>query len=462
MKIRSPLLIGAGLFYLLAACAPLDDTGQVTRLSLSELSFPPAKLPPGKAAPASTRSNASIARDFMLLAFQLESGRRLPVLSRFEWPITLRVTGESISATNRRDLSQLISRLQNEARINLSQTDRDAPANITVQFLKQSTLRRAVPHAACFVAPGISSWREFTSRRGDTTNWTELTTRTQMAIFLPADVSAQEIRDCLHEEIAQALGPVNDLYHLTDSIFNDDNFHTVLTGFDMLILRTFYDRELRSGMTPNAVHARLSAILSRLHPRGRAGANPQPSLTTRNWTTEIETALGGRNAGSSQLAAARRAVQIAQDNGWNDNRLGFAFYAQGRLALAQNSPLALNSFARADAIFRADPTTRLHSAHVAVQAAAFALSAGRPETAIQIVNDSSPVALRAENANLLATLLMIKAAALDAEGKSEQADIVRLDALGWARYGLNSKTEIRQRLNEIATLAPPSKGNPDT
>ena len=51
-----------------------------------------------------------------------------------------------------------------------------------------------------------------------------------MAVFLPGDVSPQEIRDCLHEELAQALGPVNDLYRLTDSVFNDDNFNTVLTA----------------------------------------------------------------------------------------------------------------------------------------------------------------------------------------------------------------------------------------
>ena len=54
--------------------------------------------------------------------------------------------------------------------------------------------------------------------------------RQRVAVFLPADAAPQELRDCLHEEIAQALGPLNDLYRLPDSIFNDDNVHTVLTG----------------------------------------------------------------------------------------------------------------------------------------------------------------------------------------------------------------------------------------
>ena len=41
------------------------------------------------------------------------------------------------------------------------------------------------------------------------------------------------MRDCLNEEITQALGPANDLYRLPDSIWNDDNFHGMATPFDM-------------------------------------------------------------------------------------------------------------------------------------------------------------------------------------------------------------------------------------
>jgi hypothetical protein len=83
-----------------------------------------------------------------------------------------------------------------------------------------------------------------------------------MAVFMPADVAPQEVRDCLHEEVAQAIGPLNDLYRLPDSVFNDDNFHTVLTGFDMLILRATYAPELRSGMTRAEVAAALPGILA--------------------------------------------------------------------------------------------------------------------------------------------------------------------------------------------------------
>ncbi|MEE9388345.1 MAG: DUF2927 domain-containing protein [Paracoccaceae bacterium] len=439
----------------LSACAPMAPNNGVTRQTATFDTLPAMRIPASAPAPATRRSNASIATEFMALVFQLESGRKLPVLSRFEGPVTLRVTGAPVAAVSMRDLDRLIARLRSEAHVPISRVEPDQRANITVHFLKRAKLRNAVPHAACFVAPGVDNWRDFTRRpNAPGRDWTQLTVRETMAVFLPADVSPQEIRDCLHEEIAQALGPVNDLYHLTDSIFNDDNFHTVLTGFDMVILRAMYHPDLRSGMTPGAVARRLPGILNRINPNGRGGSGEFISNTPRRWIAEIEAALGARGTGSAQLTAARRAVAIATENGWNDNRLGFSLYAQGRLALAQNSGLALNSFEQADTIFRSNPETRLHAAHVSVQSAAFALSSGRPLAAIKIVDDNSAVALRAENPNLLATLLMIKAAALDASGRSAQGDIVRLDSLGWARYGLASTGEIRKRLSEITALAP--------
>ena len=113
--------------------------------------------------------------------------------------------------------------------------------------------------------------------------------RATWRIFLPNDASPQEARDCLHEELAQAIGPLNDLYRLPDSVFNDDNVHTVLTGFDMLILRAYYAPELRSGMTRAQVAAKLPAILSRYNPAGDNLSPVHASETPRAWINAIQT-----------------------------------------------------------------------------------------------------------------------------------------------------------------------------
>ncbi|MCX7889255.1 MAG: DUF2927 domain-containing protein [Rhodobacteraceae bacterium] len=56
-------------------------------------------------------------------------------------------------------------------------------------------------------------------------------------------------RLCIHEELAQGLGLVNDSPDARPSIFNDDEEFALLTPHDELLLRILYDRRLKPGMT---------------------------------------------------------------------------------------------------------------------------------------------------------------------------------------------------------------------
>ena len=436
----------------LAACSA-PSAPDTARLVTLPSALPPMKTFAGQRAAPPGRSNAAIARDFLDLSFQLESGRQLPVLTRFEGPVSVRVTGR-VPQSLYPDLDRLLRRLRREAGISITRVGPDQDASITIEVLPRSELQRFVPQAACFVVPRLSSWAEFKrNRRTAAVDWTTLRTRERMAIFLPGDVSPQETRDCLHEELAQALGPLNDLYRLGDSVFNDDNFHTVLTGFDMLILRAYYHPSLQSGMTREQVAARLPGILAQLNPRGQRAPRDLAQGTPRAWIDAIEEALGPRASPSRRQAAARRAVKIARDQGWADNRMAFSLFALGRLSLAGEADIALASFLQAGTIYNARPETRLQGAHVAMQLAAFALSSGQTEAAIALVDDNLGPVAEAENAALLATLLMIKAEALEIEGRSAEARRVRLDSLGWARYGFGSDEAVRLRVSEIAALS---------
>ena len=278
---------------LLVGCMPGAIPDQASRAAqpAAMSALPPVKTfaTPTPAPPQ--RSNADIARDFLELAFRLESGRDLPVFTRFEQPITIRVTGTA-PATLMPDLTKLVYRLNAEAGLNVSITT--APdAKITVQAVTRAQIRKNLPTAACFVVPNISDISEYRSaRRSSKANWGLLRKREKMAVFVPSDASPQEVRDCLHEELAQAIGPLNDLYRLPDSVFNDDNIHTVLTGFDMLILRAYYAPELFNGMTHRQVAARLPAILARLNPAGEHAPSIRPAPTPRSWINAIQTALG--------------------------------------------------------------------------------------------------------------------------------------------------------------------------
>jgi len=451
--IRALSLLAIAVF--LAACS----TGPAPEISERRANLPDA-LPPMKTfttprVTAPVRSNQAIAQDILDLSFRLESGRELPVLTRFEGPITIRVTGPQ-PPTLSRDLDRLLARLRAEARLDVRRVAADQPASITVEVINRRQLQRTVPEAACFVIPRVSSWEEFRrNRRSPRLDWTTLETRDRMAVFLPGDVSPQEIRDCLHEEIAQAIGPLNDLYRLPDSVFNDDNFHAVLTGFDMLVLRTIYDPALESGMTPEMVAARLPTILARQNPAGRSGGRGDvASPTPRAWIDAIEDALGPRGSTEQRIGGARRAVEIALAEGWNDTRTAFSLFALGRLTLGVQPEIALASFLQAGGIYTQGSGTEIQAANVAMQLSAFALSAGLGDAVIDIVNRHLPAVVEAENAALLATMLFVKAEALELESRPDEAEEVRLDSLGWARYGFGSESEVRQRANEITALSP--------
>ena len=95
-----------------------------------------------------------------------------------------------------------------------------------------------------------------------------------------------------------------------------------------------------------------------------------------------------------------------------------------------------------------------------MQLAAFALSAGQAEQALRIVDANTDAVMAAENAALLATLLLVKAEALELLNRDAEAARLRLEGLGWARYGFGSDDEVRQRLAEIVAISPRNREGP--
>lgn len=446
----------AALCLTLAGCmpAPGPDTASRAAVVVGPVTPLPAMKRFASAQPtAVTVSNADLARDVLDLAFRLESGRALETFSRFEGPITLRVTGDA-PPTLGPDLAQLLHRLRTEAGIDISRVT--APeANITLVGVPRAEIRRNLPQAACFVVPNVSSLPEYLrARRSPAVSWSSVRERQRVAVFLPADAAPQELRDCLHEEIAQALGPLNDLYRLPDSIFNDDNVHTVLTGYDMTVLRAFYDPALRSGLSRAEVAARLPAILSRVNPGGADLPARHLPETSRDWIAAIQAALGPGATPGDRQAAAARALRIAQRAGWRDHRLGFSHYAMGRMLQGTDTESARAEFIRADRALAQAPGTRLHRAYVAAQLAAYAVHDNRPEDALRLIGPHLETAARHENAALLSTLMLMRAEALGLEGRHSEARRVRLDSLGWARYGFGPDWAVHAKLREIAALNP--------
>lgn len=443
--------------FLVGCAAPSLETSRSTgpALSLPEMKTFSTANPTRPQA-----SNAQIAREYLELVFRLESGERVPNFSRFEAPITVRVAGTA-PPTLGPDLDRLLNRMRREAGLDIRRVPAAEAASISIVPVSRAQIKRAAPTAACFVRPNMSSWQEYRSRRNDPeTFWTNLTKRERMAVFLPADVSPQEMRDCLHEEIAQALGPVNDIYRLGDSVFNDDNFHTVLTGYDMLILAVHYDKALRQGMSQAEVAEALPGILARLNPRGGRGGIAPPRPDNGRWKAAITKATDGRLSRTRRASAAQRAVALAFESAQTDDlRLALSYYMRGRLTLGRDPEQALRSFLLAGEIYKARPDTRIQQAHVDLQIAAFQLAAGRAEDAQRTIDANLAAVRRAEHASLLSLMLLLKAETLRLQDEDAAANRLQQDALGYARYGFGDGDIVRERASEILAISPRNRPN---
>lgn len=447
--------LAATLALALAACAPPQE---VRRLDAAPAVLPAAELfRPGSPQPIpAMRTNTELVHDFIELGFYMESGREIPAFSRFEGPVQVVARGVPDAQANL-DLDRLLARLRSEAGIAITRAPPgvDPGRNvITVDFVPRRLMQQVVPGAACFVVPNVGGWDDFVAnRRSPVIDWTQVVVRTRVAVFAPADSTGQEIRDCLHEELAQALGPLNDLYRLPDSVFNDDNFQTTLTGFDMLILRAWYAPDLRPGMTRDEVAVRLPAVLNRLNPAGRRFAGNLPGPTPREWTAAIEQALTGGQGPLARRAAADRALTIARERGWNDPRLALSLMLSARLAPREQGEQALSALLQAAEIYRRLPGGEVHAAHIDLQLAVQSLAAAQYAAVLDLTGRALPLARRTENAAFEATLSFLRAEALAQMGRIDEAERLMRDTRAAAIYGFGSEAAVAARIEEVTRIS---------
>ncbi|MCH8466740.1 MAG: DUF2927 domain-containing protein [Roseinatronobacter sp.] len=448
-----PVLALAALLALAACAVPAPAPQPSTALDAQTRAISSAELfgPPRPFAPE--RSNAQIAQDILELGFRLESGRALPRFSRFEGPIALRLTGQ-IPPLAAQETDRLVARLRSEAGLEVRRVA-DGPAQIIVEFVPRATMRRLVPEAACFVLPNVTSWAAFRAApRARTLDWVDVVQRERVLVIAPSDTTVQEMRDCLHEEVAQALGPLNDLYRIGETVWNDDNFQTALTGFDMLVLRVWYHPSLRPGMSRDEVATRLPAILAQLNPRGARSRLPlDPVPTPRIWTDSIEGALSAPSQRQS-FALAQNAVNIALREDWQDERLAFSLFLAARFAPSSQGEQALDALLTAGAIYGSRPGGAVPRAHIDLHLSAQALASGQMEIVLRLTESAMPAARRSENGALLSSLMLMRAEALAGLGNMVEAEALRRDALPYAIFGFGSRKAAEARRAEVAALNP--------
>lgn len=91
-------------------------------------------------------------------------------------------------------------------------------------------------------------------------------TYTRAVTVIRAELPERLRLACIHEELAQSLGLVNDWPRARPSIFNDNEEFALLTRQDELMLKMLYDPRLRPGMTLAEARPIVEAMAAELVP----------------------------------------------------------------------------------------------------------------------------------------------------------------------------------------------------
>ncbi|HUF57072.1 MAG TPA: DUF2927 domain-containing protein [Thermohalobaculum sp.] len=384
-----------------------------------------ARATPGGAAGAGAgvaASNASLAQVFTLLTHDMEWGGTRPHLVRFETPVAVGLEGPG-AARFADFVDGYLDRLRRRSGIDIAR--RRHGQNLHVRFVGRS-FERTAPGISCFVVAGDVAWKRFAAdpRGHDGRRLAEARAIGHMTVFIPAAAPAHRVRSCLVEEIAQALGPANDLYGLGPTIFNDDDAHFWPTELDHLMLRVLYSDALRTGMDRATTERAARQVLDRINPAGLAApALPLPQQRRMaDWRQRLQ---GAFEPGLDARAAARRAAEAASIAAARTP--GSAYHCHSMVALAQLAERGaaarpLEALDAADAVCRrAHGAGDIRLAWIGLMRAQLMLDLRRHGEAAELAGQVLPAFLASGQTEPAAAARKAQDAALSALGRHPEA-----------------------------------------
>ena len=299
-------LLSVPLLLVLATCGPRTEPYTTAPLPEDDLYL--SSVPTGQTA----WSNDSLADLFVTLTHTHENGTHRPALQRFEGPVRVGMTGPE-AEPYLAFLDAFLEQINRHAGIDIKATP--PPHNLLIRFVPGEEFLPLTVNQ-CVVLFGTPSWQEYLDDpRPFSINASKALDRQEaMTVLIPDTIEPYKVRECLLEEITQALGTANDLYGLADTIFNDDNAHTWPTRLDYLMLRVLYDSRVRSGLTKEDSQTRAAAILDEINPAGR-NAPALPAILQdrfKAWRKEMHLLLQPDTDDFRNRLRSRRLERVAQ------------------------------------------------------------------------------------------------------------------------------------------------------
>lgn len=270
-------------------------------------------------------------------------------------------------------------------------------------------------------------------------SWEKVERLGKTTIFLPAFAAPVSIRECIAEEIIQALGPGNDLYGLEDSLFNDDDAHVWPTAFDLKILNILYSDNLVPGMSRKEALEAAKVALAQT-PEGKK--KREWTSTSRLYHTEYHRSLTSEED-TVRETALERASNFSKQLPKNDHRRGEVLRRQAIIAKNDdNIEKAIALSEEAISIFRLGlPKDSPRLARLLSNYAFYLYLDDQYEEALTVLEEAQPVLAAHALESEFAFGLLLKAFAHLRSDNWVDAKSAARETIAWARYVYGADSE---------------------
>jgi hypothetical protein len=256
-RLRAPAALVCAAAALAACAQGTEERYRATLQSYIANGFMRAETAP----PDAPFGNAELIRNFERIAFHKEfadtglKAEATPVeLVKWTGPVRWMLTGDGVRPADERAFVELVTRLEGLTGLEFRRVEREADVFVLiagregrrafVAALEQAGLaprmRLILEWARNDTYPCVGQVGRTRGREG----WVNKAT-----IAIKDETRGLLRRSCIHEELVQTLGLLNDDAGARPSIFNDDQEFALLTRHDEYLLRILYDPRLEYGMT---------------------------------------------------------------------------------------------------------------------------------------------------------------------------------------------------------------------
>jgi hypothetical protein len=215
-----------------------------------------------RAAERTTFTDAEIIDGFYRIVFGAEfhvSGS-VDRIRKYEKPVRVHVDSRS-KPDRRKEVAEVVDDIRSKIRhLDIAMADSRKEANVTVTLVRDRDIEKTIRQfygreQAARIVKSLEP-QCLSGFRKD-----ELFRIEHSDVIVVVDAGEFIFRDCIYEELLQALGPINDDDDLPWTMFNDDVQMGFFGIYDQYLLNILYDPRIRAGMTKEQVKALLPQIL---------------------------------------------------------------------------------------------------------------------------------------------------------------------------------------------------------